>query len=133
MTTLRYSNISCGVMQLSDLTRDYDAQIRSMLNQAHAQEYYYRNYLRFSQVIFSDNLDYGAGKKSDERFSPGAGFAQYITDNALGTVTASPPIINRNTNNTIKTWIWNIEDYLKVIKHVGWTAPKRRKSDDSDY
>lgn len=131
--TLRYSNISCGVMQLSDLASDYVAQIKEMLDSAHAQEYYYRGRLRFSQVIFSDNLDYGHSAAGTRRYSPGVGFAKYITDNALGTITESPPIVNRNTNNTIKTWIWNIDDYKKVIKHVGWKVPKHRKSDDSDY
>lgn len=113
------SDISCGVRELVDLYDDPKTLIHNLLTDEYLD--YDENQFRFSQVIFSDNLTESGRKR---RRCGGIELAKFIRDNKLGTLVESRTIVNRNTGNKIKTWIWNVSNLRKLKKAVGWKKPK---------
>jgi len=91
-------------------------------------DHFYYDGQTYSQIIFSDYTHYRIGisgrrwqKNRDCRGEP---LAKYIRDNGLGSITETRPIINRNSGNRIKTWVWNMSNIRKIKKAVDWEKPE---------
>lgn len=67
-------------------------------------------YLRGPLLIFSDIVARGRGKK----------LAAYIRRHKLGSLKESKAVLNRNSGNVIKVWIWQMdrEAMLKRYKKI---------------
>lgn len=71
-------------------------------------------------VIFSGVVKIGADKKITSMFHPtprednyGQAFADWIVENDLGTVMASPEAVNPSGGNTVRIWTWTV-NHTKV-------------------
>jgi|SRR6185503_11155963 len=123
--SITYSDISCGVRQLSDL--NYSDPKELIL---HVLDDFYNDGESYSQVCFSDYTHYPAptGSGKWRRYvSPGVKLAKYIRNNDLGAITETRGIVNRNSGNRIKTWVWNMSNIKKIAKTVGWKADRLRQ------
>ena len=91
---LSSSSVSCGVQQLSDLSRNQEDNIRYASQDV--------NYNGFSGafLIFSDHA---------HALSNGSRLAAFIKKKKLGTVTATRSKVNPNSGNAIKVWVWAVD------------------------
>lgn len=120
--------LSCGVMILGHLDTcytDWDKQTpennaESVIRKVARKRFGSSYDARFSQVVFSH--------RESNKYAEA--LVDLIKEKKLGSVVASKPILNENTQyTTIVTYIWNIEnlDALKEF-NVPEPRPKRTKS-----
>ena len=125
MSRLNVTNISCGVGQLFGLsanpkkslldldiyvaqfTRMGDCGVCASGNCARCRT----PRLQYSTIIFSDTV---------ARPSCGRRLASYIKQNKFGDIVETKTVLNRNSGNKIRTWVWTPND-----KFAKWVTKGR--------
>lgn len=119
----------CGMREITNLSHAPSAAqaMQDFVTRLHLEGRYAINWPQgwtFSLVVFTGVVGrQQADHASDRRDNYGQAFATMIEANRLGSVTATPPMVNPNTGNTIQAWIWGIdrEAFAAWIK-ANWTA-----------
>lgn len=106
----------CGYLEESDI-RDFDTALEGL------KDWFYtchREYeWTFAGIVFTDNL---LRKK-------GIALAKLIRSAKIGSIVSSRPKLNRNTDNTVQMWIWNVDEaaFKRFAKKKKWYDPNEKE------
>ena len=105
--TLQNSYISCGIRELTGLTKPAKTLIKQVFT-ARGKPQMFDDFI---QILFSDNVDYGPDQI--RTVSGGVRLATLIKKEKLGKVMVTAPRKNPNSGHNIQTWIWSV-NWTKV-------------------
>lgn len=112
------TEISCGVHYLYGFSSDTpEAELKNAFRWRSAnQPDWLCAFFVFSDYNFWQGF---SGQQPGQQL--GKALAKYISDQKLGTITASGEAINPNSENTIQVWIWQVD--WKAMK--AWCKKRR--------
>lgn len=125
ITTL---NSCCGVMEIDGVSLNTPKEVLLSLLDWEHEDYDYNTEKLLGNsrnVVFTDVAQMRRNKQS------GWGFAKFITENKLGTITGpSPGATNPGTRNKVHVWVWTPN--VKAIEAWFAAEQKRREKDEEE-
>lgn len=89
------TSISCGVRELVGVSQCSPRELLKSIDLTH-----------LAHVVFSDSTNRPHYERNSGNNFSGNNFAQFLRDNKLGRVVASPVRVNPNSYSPIAVWIW---------------------------